>query len=163
MCEVLDYTETGLWRTGALPLSPHLREVAKFTGFQKQDVGSVDSSSLQMRLHGPVEIGIRTTIFKISRGNSPFPNYTLVSANNNLKSRLGARKYSKCMKTWHQASTSGYCSRELKRNSEMGFCLVSSSSMHFIQPNFRQIDRDTNCNASLRLALPPTKKSNSTK
>ena len=39
----------------------------------------------------------------------------------NLKSRLGARKYSKCMKTGNLASTSGYCSRELKRNSEMGY------------------------------------------
>ena len=25
------------------------------------------------------------------------------------------RKYSKCMKTWYEASTSSYCSRELKR------------------------------------------------
>ena len=58
--------------------------------------------------------------------NSPFPNYASVPANNNLKSRLVlscARKYSKCMKTWHKSSTSGYCSRELKRNSEMGFSL----------------------------------------
>ena len=33
-----------------------------------------------------------------------------------LKSRLRSRKYSKCMKTWHEASTSGYCSRELTQN-----------------------------------------------
>ena len=34
--------------------------------------------------------------------------------NNNLKSRLHARKYSKCIKTWHEASTLGltYCSWE---------------------------------------------------
>ena len=30
-----------------------------------------------------------------------FSNCASVSANNNLKSRLRARKYSKCMKTWH--------------------------------------------------------------
>ena len=42
-----------------------------------------------------------------------------VPANNNLKSRLRARKYSKCMKTWHEASTSGHCSRELNRNSKV--------------------------------------------
>ena len=64
----------------------------------------------------------------VTANNSPFPNYAsvpvslvLVPANNNLKSRLGARKYSKCMKTGHLASTSGYCSLELKRNSEMGY------------------------------------------
>ena len=38
-----------------------------------------------------------------------------------FKSRLGARKYSKCVKTGLQASTSGHCSRELKRNWEMGY------------------------------------------
>ena len=38
-----------------------------------------------------------------------------VLTNNYLKSKLRARKYSKCMKTWHEALTSGYCSRELKR------------------------------------------------
>ena len=32
--------------------------------------------------------------------------------NNNLKSRLHARKYSKCIKTWHEALTSDYCSWE---------------------------------------------------
>ena len=51
--------------------------------------------------------------------NRPLSNYASVPANNNLKSRLRARKYSKCMKTWHEASTSGYCSRELKRNSKV--------------------------------------------
>ena len=40
----------------------------------------------------------------------------------NLKSRFRARKYSKCVKTWHEASTSGYCSRELKRDSKVGHC-----------------------------------------
>ena len=40
---------------------------------------------------------------------------------NNLKLRLGPRKYSKCMKTWYLASTSGYCLQELKHNSEMGY------------------------------------------
>ena len=43
--------------------------------------------------------------------------YYLIPANNNQKSRLRARKYSKCMKTWHEASTSGLCSRELKLES----------------------------------------------
>ena len=42
--------------------------------------------------------------------------------NNNLKSRLRARKYRKCMKTWHEASTSG----ELKRNSKV-VCWTSGS------------------------------------
>ena len=37
----------------------------------------------------------------------------------NLKPRLGVRKYSKCMKTCDKASTSGYCTRELKRNSKV--------------------------------------------
>ena len=52
--------------------------------------------------------------------NSPFPNYASVPVNNNLKLRFCVRKYSNCMKTWHEASTSGYCSWELKHNSEMG-------------------------------------------
>ena len=51
-----------------------------------------------------------------TRFNRPLSNYASVPANNNLKSRLRARKYRKCMKTWHKASTSGYCSRELKSN-----------------------------------------------
>ena len=38
--------------------------------------------------------------------------YASVSANNNLKSRLLARKYSNCVITWHQAATSGYCSQK---------------------------------------------------
>ena len=45
-----------------------------------------------------------------------------VPSNNNLKSRLGVRKYSKCIKTGYLASTSSYCLRELKRYSEMGYC-----------------------------------------
>ena len=34
-------------------------------------------------------------------------NYASVPANNYLKSRPHARKYSQCMETWHEASTSG--------------------------------------------------------
>ena len=49
----------------------------------------------------------------------PLSNYASVSPNNNLKSRLRARKYIKCTKTWHAALTSGYCSRDLKRNSKV--------------------------------------------
>ena len=52
--------------------------------------------------------------------NSPFPSYTTVPANNNLWTRLGARKYTKCRKTGHQASTSGCCSRELFKQTEFG-------------------------------------------
>ena len=40
-----------------------------------------------------------------------------------LRITLRARKYNKCMKTWHEASTSGY-SRELKRNSKVVYCLT---------------------------------------
>ena len=39
-----------------------------------------------------------------------------------LTIRFRARKYSKYVKTWHEASTSGYCSRELKRNSKVAYC-----------------------------------------
>ena len=53
--------------------------------------------------------------------NRPLSNYASVPVNNNLKSRLRARKYSKCIKTWHEASTSGSCSRELKRNSKAAY------------------------------------------
>ena len=60
---------------------------------------------------------IRTT--RLLKFNSALSNYASVPANNNLKSRLRARKYSKCMKTWHEASTSGYCSRELKCKSKV--------------------------------------------
>ena len=54
--------------------------------------------------------------------NRPLSNYASVPTNNNLKSTLRARKYSKCMKTWHEASASGYCSRELKRTSKVVYC-----------------------------------------
>ena len=56
--------------------------------------------------------------FSMTTETRPLSNYPSVPANN-LKSRLGARKYSKCMKTGHEASTSGYCSRKLKRNSKV--------------------------------------------
>ena len=61
----------------------------------------------------------------LPQSNSPLPNYVSALANDNLKLRLGARKYSNCMKTLHQASTSCYCSRELKLNLEMGYCTIS--------------------------------------
>ena len=51
--------------------------------------------------------------------NRPLSNYASVPMNSNLKSRLPAKIYSKCMKTWHEASTSGYCLRELKCNSKV--------------------------------------------
>ena len=59
--------------------------------------------------------------------DSPLPNYASVPTKNNLKSRLRSRKYSKCMKTVLEASTPGYCSPELKRNSEMGRLFVCES------------------------------------
>ena len=37
--------------------------------------------------------------------------------------KLRARKHNKSVKTWHEASTSGYCSRELKRNSQVAYWL----------------------------------------
>ena len=58
---------------------------------------------------------------KYFQRNRPFPSYASVPANNNLKSRLGAKFSYICCIFSHQASTSGYCSRELKRNSEMGY------------------------------------------
>ena len=49
------------------------------------------------------------------------PVYRITRPLANYARRLGARKYSKCMKTWHEASTSGCCSRELKRNSKVPY------------------------------------------
>ena len=54
-------------------------------------------------------------------------NYDSVPVNTNVKSRLRARKYSKCIKTRHEASTSGYCSRELKRSSKSGLFEIKKS------------------------------------
>ena len=57
----------------------------------------------------------------------------------NLKPRLVlscARKYSKCMKTGHLASTSGYCSRELKRDSEMDYSAVDKKAQTFLELSF---------------------------
>ena len=54
--------------------------------------------------------------------NTPLSNYASVPANNNLKSRLVlscARKYSKIMHSSALASTSAYCSQELKHNSKV--------------------------------------------
>ena len=39
-----------------------------------------------------------------------FPNHASVPANSNWRSRLRPRKYSKCMNTWHETSTSGWLS-----------------------------------------------------
>ena len=47
------------------------------------------------------------------------------------KSRFGAKKYSKCMKTWHEASTSGYCWQELKRNGEVVYQGVACSKTKY--------------------------------
>ena len=41
-------------------------------------------------------------VMKTSHVNRPLSNYASVPANNSLKSRLRARKYSKCIKTWHE-------------------------------------------------------------
>ena len=55
--------------------------------------------------------------------NSSFPNYVSVSANNNLKSRLRAKFSYICCIFSHEALTSGYCSRERKRYSEVSYWL----------------------------------------
>ena len=47
------------------------------------------------------------------------------------KSRFGAKKYSKCMKTWHEASTSGYCLQELKRNGKVVYQGVACSKTKY--------------------------------
>ena len=49
----------------------------------------------------------------------PLLNHASVPANNNLKSRLRAKFSYICCIFSHKTSTSGYCSRELKRNSEV--------------------------------------------
>ena len=54
--------------------------------------------------------------------NKPLSNYASVPANNNPKSRLRAKFSYICCTFSHEASTSGYCSRELKRNSK---CLLT--------------------------------------
>ena len=72
--------------------------------------------------------------------NRPLSSYASVPANNNLKSGPRARKYSKYMKTWHEASTSGYCSQELKRNSKVVFSLgrpVAFSNIYVAVYNYR--------------------------
>ena len=51
--------------------------------------------------------------------NRPLSKYASVPANNNLKSRLRAKFLYICCIFSHEASTSGYCSRELKRNSKV--------------------------------------------
>ena len=51
--------------------------------------------------------------------NRPFSKYASVLANNNLKSRLRVKFSYICCIFSHEASTSGYCSRELKRNSKV--------------------------------------------
>ena len=63
---------------------------------------------------------LQVTFFKLNiilDNSRSLSNYASVPANSNLVNlnlRFCARKYSKCMKTWHEASTSGYCLWELK-------------------------------------------------
>ena len=93
------------------------------------DVSSVSPSSEQSCWSNPYIERYKSLLW---RYNSPFPDYASVPANNNLNSRLGARKYSKCMKTGHLASTSSYCSRELKHNSEMILYSIKLKDRRFI-------------------------------
>ena len=56
-------------------------------------------------------------IYSLLLANRPLSNYASVPANNNLKLRRGAKSSFICCIFSHEASTSGYCSRQLKRNS----------------------------------------------
>ena len=69
--------------------------------------------------------------------NRALSNYASVPVNNNLKSRLWARKYSKCMKTWQEASTSGYCSRELKRKTKVVYLPVKYIGIAFTGRSYK--------------------------
>ena len=55
--------------------------------------------------------------------NRPLSSYASVPANNNLKSRLRAKFSYICCIFSHEASTSGYCSREPERNSKVFYLL----------------------------------------
>ena len=59
------------------------------------------------------------TIDDLHSANRPLSNYSSVSANNNPKSRLRAKFSYICCIFSHEASSSGYRSRELKRNSKV--------------------------------------------
>ena len=67
--------------------------------------------------------------FCTNRSNRPLSNYASVPANNNLKLRLGALFSYICCIFSHEASTSGYCSRELKRKSKVAYCATSAFSI----------------------------------
>ena len=59
-------------------------------------------------------------VFGQLRTNKPISNYVSVPANNNLKSRLRVEFYGTFAVIFpHEASTSSYGSRELKRNSKV--------------------------------------------
>ena len=60
--------------------------------------------------------------------NGSLSNYDSVPANNNLKSKLSAKFLYICCIFSHQASISGCCSRELKRNSEVVYCYIFPKS-----------------------------------
>ena len=60
--------------------------------------------------------------------NKPLSNYASVPASNNLKSRLRAKFSYVCCIFSQEASTSGYCSWELKRNSKVAYSVLSKAS-----------------------------------
>ena len=81
--------------------------------------------------------------YGLAHVNSPFPNYVSVPANNKLKSRLRAQFSYICCIFSNEASTSGYCSRKLKRNTEVGClsCFYLCLDKNFIMPGFHFRDR----------------------
>ena len=70
-----------------------------------------------------------------NKTKSPFPNYASVPA----KSRLRAKFSYICSIFSLEASTSGYCLQELKRNSEMGFWFYWYDVKCYILPKNRTL------------------------
>ena len=72
----------------------------------------------------------------VDQSNRLLSNCASVPANNNRKSRLRAKFSYICCIFSHEASTSGHCSRELKRNSKVVYC-SSSADTEILQTQTR--------------------------